>query len=341
MRKHFIYYFRKCINIFAITAIFIACNNSSNPAPELPKIGVVFYNLEDSFIAQLNNSIADNAYNKATVFVTDSQSDESKQNECINYVIAQKVDSIAINMVTMNQASVEQIIEKVKNEKIPTIFFDREPHPEHLNKWDKAYYVGCKDEEYGTLQGEIAAEWWINNKGKNTTLKYVMLQGPPGDPAAELRSEYSIKAVKNTGINVEELAADTAMWDVKLAAEKMAEFLVQFGDQIDMVFCNNDGMAMGAITALENAGYFLGEKYMPVLGIDAISPALTAIENGKLLGTIMKDAKSQGKAIFDLAFDLSIGKSPSSSTTDWPVTDGKYIWVPLQKITRDNYMEFQ
>ena len=170
-------------------------------------------------------------------------------------------------------------------------------------------------------------------------LRYVMLRGEPGHQDAELRREFSIKAVTDAGIQVECLAEDYANWDRPKAVEKMDAWLAQFGDRIDMVFANNDDMALGAIESLKNAGYFQGGKFMPVLGVDATPPALLALEEGTLLGTVLNDANNQGKATFDIAYALAKGEDPS--TAGWTITDGKYIWVPYQKVTKDNFRQFQ
>jgi len=166
-----------------------------------------------------------------------------------------------------------------------------------------------------------------------------MLKGEPGHQDAELRTEFSIKAVTGAGIKVEKLAEDTAYWDRPKAVEKMKAFYAKYGDKIEVVFCNNDDMALGAIEALRQEGYFSGDKYLPVVGVDATAPALQALEQGTLLGTVLNDAKNQGKATFDLAYALAMGKDPAAA--GWKIDDGKYVWVPYQMVTKDNYKNFK
>ena len=118
----------------------------------------------------------------------------------------------------------------------------------------------------------------------------------------------------------------------------MNTFLETFGDRIEMIFCNNDDMALGVIESLKNAGYFQDGRYIPVLGVDATVPALAALEEGTLLGTVLNDADNQGKATFDIVFALATGANPTNA--GWAITDDKYIWVPYQKVTKENYREF-
>ena len=140
---------------------------------------------------------------------------------------------------------------------------------------------------------------------------------------------------------MDKLAEDSAYWDRPKAVEKMKTFLAKFGDKIDLVLANNDDMALGAIEALRQEGYNTGNpaKYIPVVGVDATAPALQALEQGTLLGTVLNDAKNQGKATFDLGLALASGKAVAS--TSWKLTDGKYVWVPYAKVTKDNYKQFK
>lgn len=89
------------------------------------------------------------------------------------------------------------------------------------------------------------------------------------------------------------MAQDTAMWDRVKGQEKMAAFLSSYGDKIDAVIANNDDMALGAIEALKAAGYFQNGKYMPVVGVDATAPAVQALKDGTLLGTVLNNAKNK------------------------------------------------
>jgi methyl-galactoside transport system substrate-binding protein len=287
------------------------------------------------------NAIEQNAQGKAVLTTVDSQDSQPTQNDQVDQFITKKMNVIAINPVDRTAAGA--IIDKAKAGNVPVVFFNREPFAEDMKKWDKVYYVGAKAEESGTMQGEIVVDYWKANPGadknKDGVIQYIMIKGEPGHQDAEIRTEYSIKAVTAAGIKVQLLAEDTAMWDRPRAVEKMDAFWARFGDQIEVVFCNNDDMALGAIESLRKVGFFTGGKFLPVVGVDATAPALQALAEGTLLGTVLNDAQNQGKATFDLSYALATGASVSGA--GWPLVDGKYVWVPYQKVTRDNYKNFQ
>ncbi|MDI9369758.1 MAG: galactose/glucose ABC transporter substrate-binding protein MglB [Synergistaceae bacterium] len=307
------------------------------------EIGCAIYKFDDTFMTGVRNAIAEAAKDKAKVDIVDSQNSQSTQNDRVDMFITKRMNAMAINPVDRTAAGV--IIDKAKAEDIPVVFFNREPLPEDMQKWDKVYYVGARAEESGTMSGQIIADYWKSNpeadRNGDGVLQYVMLKGEPGHQDAELRTEYSMKAVADAGIKVERLAEDTGLWDRVRGQEKMAAFLAAHGDKIEAVFANNDDMALGAIEALKAAGYFKDGKYMPVVGVDATAPAIQALEDGTLLGTVLNDAVNQGIATFNLSYVLAQGETPTQENSGYEITDGQYVWVPYKKVTLENVAEFK
>ncbi len=308
-----------------------------------PKIGVAIYKFDDTFMTGVRNAISDAAKGKAEVDIVDSQNSQPTQNDKVDLFITKKVNALAINPVDRTAAGV--IIDKAKAANIPVVFLNREPMPEDMQKYDKVYYVGAKAEESGTISGQLLVDYWKAtpeaDKNKDGVLQYVMLKGEPGHQDAELRTKFSVKAIEDAGIKVEKVAEDTAMWDRVKGQEKMAAFLASSGEKIEAVLANNDDMALGAIEALKASGYFKDGKYLPVVGVDATAPALKELEAGTLLGTVLNDAKNQGKATLELAAVLSKGETPTKENTGYDISDGKYVWIPYKKITKDNMADAQ
>jgi methyl-galactoside transport system substrate-binding protein len=301
-------------------------------------IGVAIYKFDDTFMTGVRNAIKDAANGVANVDIVDSQNSQPTQNDKVDLFVSKKYNAMAINPVDRTAAGV--IIEKAKAANIPVVFFNREPLADDMKKWDKVYYVGAKAEQSGTMEGELLVDYWKAHpeadKNKDGKIQYIMLTGEPGHQDATLRTKFSIQAIEDAGLKVEKLAEDTAMWDRVKAQDKMATFLSAHGDKMEAVLANNDDMALGAIEALKAAGYFKDSKYMPVVGVDATAPALQALSDGTLLGTVLNDAKNQGGATLKLAAALAKGETPSKDNTGYDITDGKYVWVPYKKITKDN-----
>jgi methyl-galactoside transport system substrate-binding protein len=335
--------------VAVVSMMFVGCNAASSKA----KIGVTIYKFDDTFMSYVRNTIESSAKavgeDKVELSVQDSQYDQPKQNDQIDQFLTQGVTSLAINLV--DPSAVAVVIGKAKAKNIPVVFFNREPAAADMATYDKAYYVGAKAQASGTMEGEIAADYWKANPAadlnKDGTMQYAMLIGDPSNSDASFRTEFSIKAVEAAGIKVEKLAEDTAMWDRVKAQEKMAAFLTANKDKIEVVFANNDDMALGAIEALKAAGYFTGDKFMPVVGVDATPPALDAMEQGTLLGTVLNDAANQGKATFELAYAAATGAemktdvAPLANAEGVADAAGKYVWVPYVKVTKENFKDFK
>lgn len=277
-------------------------------------IGSAIYKFDDTFMTGVRSAMEGQAKEKsATLELVDSQNKQPTQNEQVDTFITKGVNALAINPVDRTAAG--PIIEKAKAKELPIVFLNREPEKTDMDSYDKVWYVGAKAEQSGTLSGQIIADYFKAHKEADKNgdgiIQYVMLQGEPGHQDATLRTEYSIKAIEEAGYKTEKLAADTAMWDKAKATDLMKAFITGQGlDKIEAVLCNNDDMALGAVEALKAEGYNKGDssKYIPVVGVDATAPALQAMKDGSLLGTVLNDAENQGKATINIASAAAQGK---------------------------------
>ena len=328
---------------FAMVLTAVAVVATGSFAQAQAKIGATIYKFDDTFMSYVRGKIESEAKAAGTTLsVQDGQNDQSKQNDIVDLFLTQGYNALALNMVEPTSANV--VIQKAKASKVPIVFFNREPADLDLAKYPGVYYVGAKAQESGTMEGQIVVDYWKKHpeadKNKDGKLQYVMLIGDPANTDAKYRTEFSVKAVTDAGIKVDQLAADTAMWNRGDAQNKVQAWLAKFGDKIEVVFANNDDMALGAIEALKAAGYFTGGKYIPVVGVDDTPPAQDALKQGTLLGTVLNDAVNQGKATYDLAAQLGSGAkmlktvAPLANKDGKPDPNGHYVWVPYQKVTQ-------
>lgn len=323
-------------------SLFAGCGEkpqetSGGDVAETPTIGVTIYKYDDNFMSFVRRAIEKNAEGTALLELNDSQNDQGKQNEQVDLMISKGVDSLAINLVDPQAAAT--IIEKAKAADTPLVFFNKEPSATDMASYDKCWYVGTTSAESGIIQGELIVDAWKANpewdKNGDGIMQYVLLKGEPGHPDAEARTTFSVSTVTDAGIKVEELELQTGMWDTVKAKELMDTWLSKHGDAIEFVIANNDGMALGAVSSLQAEGYFTGDKFMPVVGVDAIPDVLTKIEEGTMIGTVLNDAANQGKATVDLARNVAQGKDPLDGT-DWVLDETKAVRVPYVAVTLDN-----
>lgn len=319
-------------------ALALTLLGAGAPAEEMPTFGVCIYDGTDTFMGSLRLHLETYAQGKAQLIVYDSRSDQNSQNDQVETLLEAGVDVLIINPV--DRLSAGYLIEKARQRQTPVLFINREPLLEDLLLYEHAFYVGADGAQSGRLSGEILADYFLAHpeadKNGDGTVQYVLIKGEPGHQDAELRTQNALKPLQDAGFRVQKLQEDTGMWRRQLAQEKMAGFLLAWGDQIECVIANNDEMALGAINALKAAGYFSGGRFMPVVGVDAISPAIEALRQGSLLGTVFNDGERQAMAAVDLAILLARGEEISADTYSYPITDERFVWIPYQRITRED-----
>ena len=159
-----------------------------------------------------------------------------------------------------------------------------------------------------------------------------MLEGEPEHQDSLIRTESTIKNITNFGIEVEKLASDSANWQSSQAYEKTTQWINEFGDKIEVVFSNNDDMALGAISAFENANVRLEDRPI-IVGIDGIPEALKCIKEGTLKGTVFNDYIAQTKMMIDIAYDLKYNED-SKLLKD--ISDTRQFKTTYKKITIEN-----
>ena len=307
-------------------------------AEDLPAFGVCIYDGTDTFMASLRLHLETYAQGKARLTVYDSRNDQNLQNDQVEGMLEAGVDVLIINPV--DRLAAGYLIEKARKRQTPVLFVNKEPLLEDLLLYEHAFYVGADGAQSGRLSGEILAEYFLAHpeadKNGDGTVQYVLIKGEPGHQDAELRTQNALKPLQEAGFRVEKLQEDTGMWRRQLGQEKMAGFLLAWGDQIECVIANNDEMALGAINALKAAGYFSGGRFMPVVGVDAISQAIEALRQGSLLGTVFNDGEQQAMAAVDLAILLAKGEEITADTYAYPISGERFVWIPYQRITREN-----
>lgn len=302
-------------------------------AVQATTLGVTVYRYDDNFISVVRRAIEKEAQGTVGVrlLMNDSQNNQSMQNDQVDVMLARGVDALAINLV--DPAAAPTVINKAKLDKVPVVFYNKEPTADELNSYEQAYYVGTDSKESGIIQGELIANHWKTNPqwdlNKDGVLQFVLLKGEPGHPDAEARTSYAISALNDRGVKTEELHLDTAMWDTAMAKDKMDAWISgPNANKIEVVIANNDAMAMGAIESLRAAD----RTDIPVYGVDALTEALALVESGQMQGTVLNDADNQARAIFQLARNLAEGRE-AGYDTEW-IIENKVVRVPYVGVDR-------
>lgn len=356
------------LSIFMVVAMLTACGSSSSTdstgtaassaasgtaaatqaaSGDLPILGAGIYSASDNFNSYIGKSITNTAKGIMKTNVEDGQNDQSTQNNQVDTMLAKGAKVVALSVVDVTAAPT--IIDKAKEAgNIPVIFFNKEITDESvMQSYDKAYFVGSTGVDYGaSIQGQMVADAWKKNpkldKNGDGKIQMVYLMGDPGHTASQPRADYVKKAIKDAGIDYEVLAEDTGMWVTATAKDKMDAWISKYGDEVEFIIAANDAMALGALTSIEAAGFNTkgtdSDKYIPVIGIDALPEMLDKIKSGEVIGSVLQDAKTQGEVIVKMAKNLADGKDPLDGL-QFKLDEKKAVRIPYKAITIDNLAE--
>ncbi|MDY5022050.1 MAG: substrate-binding domain-containing protein [Blautia sp.] len=302
---------------------------------ENTKIGISIYQFADNFMTLYRTELVrylteDLGFKEENIVVQDGKNDQAEQTNQINNFITDQVDVMILNLV--QSSSAPQITDLCNDAGIPVVYINRQPDETESDRWAaegiKATYVGADARQSGTFQGEEILETAnggdINGDGK---VSYIMVQGDPENVDAQYRTEYSIKALTDAGTEVEELLLQRGDWDQAKGQQITQDALTQFGDQVEVVFCNNDAMALGAKQAIEAAGRVINEDIY-LVGVDALTDAVQSIVDGKFTGTVFNDHFGQAQTAAQMAVKYLKGEEVD------PINMVDYV-----KVTADNAEE--
>jgi len=291
-------------------------------------VHVFYYTYSDTYISSVRSSLGAKLSAVGISYQDyDGNGSQTTQTEQIQTAITKGAKVIIVNIVnTGSNDAANEIVSLARNANIPVIFFNREVSNEVISSYSRCAFVGTRAQEAGILQGEMIGEYLLanysavdlNGDGK---ISYILFKGEEGNNEAIYRTQYSVEEADKL------LAADgkprlefydssnpnkylvdrNGQWSASSANEYMTTALASYStdrnNMIELVICNNDGMAEGAISALNAAGYNLGQGSVniPVFGVDATDAAKDLISKGRMAGTIKQDSEGMADAICKLA----------------------------------------
>ena len=109
----------------------------------------------------------------------------------------------------------------------------------------------------------------------------------------------------------------------------------EFGSRIEVVFSNNDDMALGALDAYKNMNY-TEAAYPVVFGIDGTKAGLEAVMDSEIAGTVYNDKEGQAGAMARIALALLTGEG----LEDVEFQSERCVYLPYEKVTKGNVSEY-
>lgn len=348
---------------------FAACSsNKSDGDTETKKtsnkgeISVFYYTFSDAYISTVRSSmdkiLKDGGY---TYNDYDANGNQTTQTEQVQTALAKGSSLLIVNVVdTGSNDAAQNIINLAKAQNVPVIFFNRSVDQSVIESYDKCVFVGTDYEQAGHMQGQMIGEYLVNNYDKldlngDGKISYVMFKGQEGNMEAIARTKYGVEdadaVLKKAGKPALEfydsanknkyLVDQDGLWSSAAATNYMSTALAQYTESnknmIELVIANNDEMALGAVSALQTAGYNKdGKTVIPVFGVDATDAAKSAIKSGSMVGTIKQDAQGMASAITTIMSNYLNEKTALEGIDTANVVGTWRVNIPYSAYTADS-----
>jgi len=208
---------------------------------------------------------------------SDAQQKQENQIKALRSFIAQRVDVIAFSPVV--ETGWETVLREAKSAAIPVIITDRA-----VEVSDDSLYVTLMGSDF-VEEGRKAGRWLLEKtQARAGDINIVELQGTVGSAPANDRKR-GFQEIIATNPRYKIIRSQTGDFTRARGKEVMEAFLKADGKRINVLFAHNDDMAIGAIQAIEEAGFKPGQDIL-IVSIDGVKGAFEAMMAGKLNVTV-------------------------------------------------------
>ena len=336
-----------------------ACGGSGSSSKKDGEVAVFWYTFGDTYLSSVRAALNTALTNAGVKYQDyDANGSQTTQTEQIQTAITKGASVLVVNIVDASSDDATQaIVDMAKNANTPLVFFNRSVSEEIVSAYDKAAYVGTDYTQAGHMQGEMIGNYLVANYDAidlngDGVISYVMFKGQEGNAEADARTQYGVEDADAvlTGAGKAQLSFYDAnntskylvdqngAWSAAQGQDYMQTILAQYSEAnnnlVELVIANNDDMALGAIAALQAAGYNNGTgKTIPVFGVDATDAAKEKIADGSMTGTIKQDAEGMANAISTITQNLASGKATFEGIDSANVVGTWRVNIPYSSYT--------
>lgn len=279
---------RFLVILLALAMIFtlVGCGDgnakdTASGGEEKLKIGFIPLTLNNEFFITMVKAAEEKAEElgvQLDVQATDQHADASAQLEIVENMITSGVDGIII--VPSSSEGLLSSLQRCKETGIPVINLDTRIEQNVLDE------AGIEVPFYGTdnyAGAELAGKAVVEQFAKG--IETAILTGIKGQESGEARRDGFLDAVEG---HVNIVAEQSANWEVD-QGYVATQNIITANPDVKLIFSCNDGMAIGALRAVEEAN-----KDISIIGFDAISEALNLVKEEKLYGTVAQFPAEMG-----------------------------------------------
>jgi ribose transport system substrate-binding protein len=235
----------------------------------------------------------------ASVEVLESGWDGQKHLQQIGAILASGCDSCVVVTFPDSPAFTKVLVDRVAQVGLPTTTLWNRPEDIHPWDTDPKYWVAnisFDGVDSGYQNGKALCKA-LNGKGN-----IGVLIGVADNPPSKQRFAGLQKAMKECpGLRIAD--SQVGNWGQTEGQNITRTWLARYGDQLNGIFSENDGMAIGAVAALREKG--LNGK-IPVTGSDGSSDVLKLIQSGDMLSSMRISSYLHGAVSTALAYAATV-----------------------------------
>ena len=230
---------------------------------------------------------------------SDGQQKQENQIAALRSFITQGVDYILFTGVV--NTGWEEVLTEVNEAEIPLILLDR--IPDCADQIDYVAAFGGDFIEEGYRMVKWAGEY-MKTIGMETA-NVVIMEGTTGASAQVDRTTGNLKALEEYP-NMTLVGQQSGNF-TRAEGQAVMESWLKSIDKIDILFAQNDDMALGAIDAIKAAGLVPGKDII-IVGCDSVKAAFEAIVAGEMNATI-ECTPLYGPTVVDFINRLEAGET--------------------------------
>ncbi len=258
------------VGLLLLVVIF-ALSASYGFAAKLIKVGIVNLPPEESGYRQANVEAMNNVFSKANGYDAKqtNTSDNSEQIAAAKGYIRDGVNYLLISAA--NASGWDDVLTSAKKAGVKVILFDRAITTAATN-----YQAALLSDM--AYEGNTAVDWVL--KTVKSPINLILIRGQLGSAAEIGRSAAALKAAKDGKLTIVADGTGGDSWSLE-EARKVVEAAIAAKKDFNVIYAENDGMAQGAVQALEAAGITHGKKgKVKIIGFDFNRFALRNVQAG-------------------------------------------------------------
>lgn len=290
--------------ILLLTVVLALSGCGKNEEQALIRVGICVPSVQEEYLQPLEQELQKAG---CQVRILDGKYNQAFQNRQVACLVQEHYDLIVIQPVI--RAAAQALLKGLDAAHIPAVVL--ESVPVDAPSAGQVCHVGYSEEQAGALQGlcilRTPDRGDLNGDG---IVSCAILAGPEDYRNTAIHTDSCMTVLAHAGIETKLLECLFGEHTAGRGQAQAAGLLSRFGDEVEVLFCGSEQVALGALEALQAAGKTVNRD-LYVVAMGGSKSLLGCLERGELTGTVMADHQDLAVQVTLAAKALLAGQSPS------------------------------